>query len=129
MSAIIDNLWKINVQLPRDVVPNRYVSPAATALVELLRGHGFVFVCLRFVLRLAGCSSPRRPCAPPLSVPGILMLFVESAAAAMAGSDSNNAAGRRSEPDSFSAIYNIHAFTGATYLDLLPLEGVYRGFF
>ena len=122
MSAIIDNLWKINVQLPH-VVPNRYVSPPVTAtataplpLVELLRGHGFVFVCLRFVVRLAAlppASLARWPCAP-LSVPGILMLFVESAAA-MAGSDSNNAAGRRSEPDSFSAIYNIHAFTGATY--------------
>lgn len=55
------------------------------------------------------------------------MLFVESVAAA-AGSDSNNAAGRRSEPDSFCTIYNIHAFTGATYLDL-PLEGVHGGVF
>ena len=55
------------------------------------------------------------------------MLFVESVAAA-AGSDSNNAAGRRSEPDSFCTIYNIHAFTGAIYLDL-PLEGVHRGVF
>ena len=36
MSAIIDNLWKINVQLPH-VVPNRYVSPpvTATALLSL----------------------------------------------------------------------------------------------
>ena len=63
MSAIIDNLWKINVQLPH-VVPNRYVSPPAapppplrSALVELLRGHGFVFVCLRFVVRLAALPS------------------------------------------------------------------------
>ena len=61
MSAIIDNLWKINVQLPH-VAPNRYVSPPATdsaplPLVELLRGHGFVFVCLRFVVRLAALPS------------------------------------------------------------------------
>ena len=34
MSAIIDNLWKINVQLPH-VVPNRYVSPPATATAPL----------------------------------------------------------------------------------------------
>ena len=61
MSAIVDNLWKINVQLPH-VAPNRYVSPPATdsaplPLVELLRGHGFVFVCLRFVVRLAALPS------------------------------------------------------------------------
>ena len=66
MSAIIDNLWKINVQLPH-VAPNRYVSPPATdsaplPLVELLRGHGFVFVCLRFVVRLAAL--------PPLPLGG-----------------------------------------------------------
>ena len=32
-------------------------------------------------------------------------------AAAAVGSDSNNAAGSRSEPDSFSSIYYMHAFT------------------
>ena len=61
--------------------------------------HAFVFVCcLRFVVRLRLAVLWLGVCAAlPLSVPGILMPFVESAA----GSDSNNAAGSRSEPDSF----------------------------
>ena len=41
MSAIIDNLWKINVQLPHDVVPNRYVSPPVTATASALLSLSF----------------------------------------------------------------------------------------
>ena len=40
MSAIIDNLWKINVQLPH-VVPNRYVSPPVTATATALLSLSF----------------------------------------------------------------------------------------
>ena len=113
-AAIIDNLWKINSELPHvSVAPETVIAPplclsvASAALYDDDR-HAFVFVCLLSVL-LCGSLFPCSVCVPPpLSVPGILMPFVESAAV---GSDSNNAAGSRSEPDSFSSIRFVHAYT------------------
>ena len=93
--------------------------------------HAFVFVCcLRFVVRLRLAVLWLGVCAAlPLSVPGILMPFVESAA----GSDSNNAAGSRSEPDSFRStstcmhsvyllVWEGEVATGSREDVFLPLE-------
>ena len=71
--------------------------------------RSYLFVSSPFCCA-AGSLFPCSVCVPPpLSVPGILMPFVESATAV--GSDSNNAAGSRSEPDSFSSIRFVHAYT------------------